>query len=122
MAAIDTVHDLQGAETRSFNGALFQPTHEMLGLVRHPQAQEGVQSKRRVADPGVAVVPVARAADLFGEAARWCCNYRPGWREGQHLQHEDRTVDRAAGPLREAKNKRKNDSKHNRNISSQSSE
>src|SRR6516225_1436877 len=96
MPAINAVHDLQGAKTRSFDGALFQPAHEVLGLVRHSQAQECVQSKRRVADPGVAVVPVAHPANLFGEAARRCRNDRPGWREGQQLQHQGRAVDHLA--------------------------
>ncbi len=90
---IDAVHNLQGAKTRSFDAALLQPAHEVLGLVRHPQAQEGVQSKCRVADPGVAVVPIAHPADLLGEAARRCRDDRPGRREGQQLQHQGRAVD-----------------------------
>ena len=94
--AVDAVHDLQGAKTGSFDSALLQPAHEVLGLARHSQAQEGVQSKRRVADPGVAVVPVAHPADLFGKAARRCRDDRPGRREGQQLQHQGRAVDHLA--------------------------
>jgi tetratricopeptide (TPR) repeat protein len=96
VAAVYAVHDLQGTKTRSFDGALLQPAHEVLGLVRHSEAQEGVQSKRRVAHPGIAIVPIAHPADLLGETARRCRDDRPGRREGQQLQHQSRAVDHLA--------------------------
>jgi hypothetical protein len=43
MAAIDALHDLQRAEAGTFDGALLEPTHELLGLARQPQAPEGVR-------------------------------------------------------------------------------
>src|SRR5262249_42862195 len=88
--------DLQGAKTSALYGALLQPAHELLSFARHPQAQEGVQGKRRVTDPGVAVIPVAYPADLFGEAACGCRDNRPGRREGQQLQHQSRAIDHLA--------------------------
>ena len=48
--------------------AVCQPVHEGLGLLGEAEPQQGVEGEGGVADPGVAVVPVAPAADALGQA------------------------------------------------------
>src|SRR5690348_9624887 len=88
VTAVDAVHDLQGAKASSFDGALLQPAHELLGLARQSQAQEGVEGESRVTDPGVAIVPIAHPADLFRKTAGWCRDDRSCRRESQQLQRQ----------------------------------
>src|SRR5690242_21046277 len=45
-----------------------QPAHVGVGFLVEAQAHEGVDGERGVADPGVAVVPVACAARCFRQA------------------------------------------------------
>ena len=69
-AAVDPVHDLQRARLagRGVAEAVGEPVHERRRLLGEPEAQQGVEGERGVADPGVAVVPVALAAELLGQA------------------------------------------------------
>ena len=46
-------------------GASGQPPHEGAGLVRVAEAHERVEGERRIADPGVAVIPVAPASEGY---------------------------------------------------------
>ena len=52
------------------------------------EREERVQREGRVADPRVAVVPVAFAADLLGKRGRRRCHDRAGRRVRQPLEHE----------------------------------
>ena len=61
-----------------------------------PDANEGVHREGGVADPGVAVVPVARAADDFGQAAGRGGDDRAGRLEGEQLQGEGGALDALA--------------------------
>src|SRR5262249_60921036 len=94
--ARDTSHPTKGPKTGPLGAARLHPPHDFLSPPRHPNAKEGVQGKRRVTAPGVAVIPVAYPADLFGEAACGCRDNRPGRREGQQLQHKSRAIDHLA--------------------------
>ncbi len=54
------VHQLEAVDT------LFaDPVHEVLGLLPVAQTEEGIHGESRVADPGVAVVPVAATTHLL---------------------------------------------------------
>src|SRR5438093_678204 len=46
-------------------GASGQPPHEGAGLVRVAEAHERVEGERRIADPGVAIIPVAPASEGY---------------------------------------------------------
>src|SRR6266446_8177681 len=63
VAAVETVHDLQGTVRLELLHARRDPTHEGRRLVCVAQAHQAVEGKRGVADPGVPVVPVALTAD-----------------------------------------------------------
>src|SRR5262249_37609128 len=69
-ASVDAVHELQRSVPVAVGRveAAGEEAGEGLGLVREAESQERVERERGVADPRVAVVPVARAAELFGEA------------------------------------------------------
>ena len=64
LAAVDPVHDLRFACRVRPNG-LLEPMDEVGGLGLIPNGEQGIQDQRRVAQPGVAVVPVPRATHLF---------------------------------------------------------
>src|SRR3712207_8173599 len=57
-----------------------------------PQREQGVDRERRVPYPGVAVVPVALAADLLGQAGRRCRDEAAGGGVGQELERDRRSV------------------------------
>ena len=63
------------------------------GLVGEPQPQQGVEAEGGVADPHVAVVPVALAADLLGQAGGRRRDDRPARLVGQQLEGQRRAVD-----------------------------
>ena len=93
--AVDAVHELQGAGPLAVGvlPAVLQPVPEAGRLLGEPDAEQAVQRERGVADPGVAVVPVARAADRLGQAAGRCRDDRPRRFEGQELERDGRAVD-----------------------------
>ena len=72
--------------------ALAQPLHERRRLLGEAEPQQRVERERGVADPRVAVVPVATAAELLGEARRGRRDDPAGGPEGEQLQRERRAV------------------------------
>src|SRR5581483_3974343 len=71
VAAVDAVDDLwRAAAGTSLAAARLEPAHEGARLVGEADAQQAVDGERSVADPAIAIVPVARAADRLGQAAR----------------------------------------------------
>ena len=70
LVPVDAVHDLQRAVGPEVVAAVLYPPHERARLGGVPEPDQRVQREGRVADPGVAVVPVALAAELLREAAR----------------------------------------------------
>ena len=91
-AAVDPVHDLQrpARPDLPLARAVGQPVHERRGLFGEAEPQQPVERERRVADPGVAVVPVAPAAELLGQRGRRRRDERAGRRVGQQLQRQRR--------------------------------
>ena len=68
--------------------ARHHPAHERRGLVRVAEPHEPVEGERRVADPRVAVVPVAHAADRLGQPEGGRGDDRAVLSGGEELQHE----------------------------------
>ena len=68
--AVDPVHDLQRTlhVARALPDAGADPPDEGLRLLGEAQVEQRRDRERAVADPGVAVVPVALAPDLLGQA------------------------------------------------------
>ena len=67
-----------------------QPVEQVRGLAGRAEAHEAGSGHRRVADPAVAVVPVAGAAEALGQAGGGCSDDCPGRTVAQRLQHERR--------------------------------
>ena len=57
-------------------------------LIRKPQPNQRIQRERRVADPRRAVVPVARPADVLGQAERRARDDRARRLEDEQLERE----------------------------------
>src|ERR1700694_695075 len=74
--------------------AVRQPVEELLRLARESEMEERVERERGIAQPGVAVVPVARTADGLGEAGRGRGQNRPRRRVREQLEDQSRTPDR----------------------------
>ena len=88
--AVDAVHDLEVASSLGDVG------DEMEVVVRLPVEAERVeapQRERRVADPAVAVVPVALAARRLGQRGRRRRDDGAARRVGQALQRERRALE-----------------------------
>src|SRR6266436_5809260 len=58
-----------------------------------PKAQESVDRKGGVSQPGVAIVPVANPADLLGQSEGQRRNYGTVLTRGQQLQDKSGAVD-----------------------------
>ncbi len=71
---------------------LGQPAHERLGLLGEAEPQQRVEREGRVADPGVAVVPVALAAELLRQARRRRGDDRARRAVREQLERERRPV------------------------------
>ena len=85
---VNPVHHLQRPIRLHLVAALIQKLHECGGFVREPDPHEGVERKGRIANPGVAVIPVARAAHALGQAASRRRDDRAGGLKGEQLQHQ----------------------------------
>src|SRR5439155_25595455 len=81
--AADAVHDLQ---RRAAAGRAGHERDELLRLVRAAADVERLQSQAGIADPGVAVVPVALSPDRLGERGRGCGDDGPRRPVRQALQ------------------------------------
>ncbi len=62
------------------------PGQEGVRLLGEPEIEEGLERQRGVAQPAVAVVPVARAADRLGQRGRGRRHHRSRGGEGEELQ------------------------------------
>ena len=83
--AADAVHDLQVFVAL---GHIGDEAEEVVRLPVEAERVERPQRERRVADPRVAVVPVALAARRLGQRRRGRGDERTGGRVGQALQRE----------------------------------
>ena len=96
--AVDAVHDLKRAVTAAgrLAEAVGEPAHERLRLLGEAEPQERVEGEGGVADPGVAVVPVALAAELLGKARGRRGHDGARGPVGEQLQRERGAVHRLA--------------------------
>ena len=94
--AVDAVHDVQRAAVAA--GALPRPgpaasAPNAAASSVNPRPSSAYDREGGVADPGVAVVPVALAADLLGQAGGRCRDQSAGRRVGHQLERDRRAVD-----------------------------
>ncbi len=87
----DSVHDLEVAG-RAGHGSTqpVVPRDRLLGVAGH---EEGLQGEGRIAQPRVAVVPVAHAADPFGQRRRGGGGHRTRGGIGERLERDERAHD-----------------------------
>ncbi len=90
--AADPVHDAHVLGIA--RGGAVQPVGPGARLLQMAGVDEGQERQGRVADPAVAVVPVARAAELLGERGGGRGDQSPGRGVGQGLQRQQRALDR----------------------------
>src|SRR3989440_169198 len=83
---IHSVEDLHGEVV--VIGAVPNPVDEVGRLLRKPCAEQRGDAIGGIAQPAVAIVPVAIAARVFGERCRRRCAERAGGGVGQQLDHE----------------------------------
>ena len=93
-APVDPVHDLQRAVLVALE--VGDELHELLGLPVEVQVVQRLQREGRVAQPRVAVVPVALASRRLGQRGRQRRDGRAGRHVGQPLDRERRALDRLA--------------------------
>ena len=99
VAPVDAIHGLQRARcvrAPALAEALGEPLHEGRRLFRETEPQQAVERKGGVPDPRIAVVPVARAAQLLRQTGRRSCHDRTGRLVGEELQRERGAVDHLA--------------------------
>src|SRR5277367_4897446 len=85
--AADPIHDLERAHVHPPAGRAGHERNEVLGLVRTGTYVERLERQARVADPRVAIVPVALPADGLRERAGGRRDNRPGRPVCQTLEH-----------------------------------
>ena len=93
-APVDAVHDLQRAVGVGLE--VGDELHELVGLPVEVQPVQRLQREGRVADPGVAVVPVALAARRLGQRGGERGDRRAGRHVREALDRERRALDRLA--------------------------
>ncbi len=93
-AAVDPVHDLQRPVLVGLE--VGDELHELLGLPVEVQVVQRLQREGRVAQPRVAVVPVALAAGRLRQRGRERRDGRAGRHVGEALDRERRALDRVA--------------------------
>ena len=92
--AVHPVHDLQRVlVVAGLADPFVQPVHVPADLLGEAEAEQRVHRERRVAHPGVAVVPVAGSADQFGQRGGGCGDHRAGRRVRHELQRDGRAFD-----------------------------
>ena len=92
----DTKHDLQRAVRASEGAAVAGRRRSRSASSGQAATHRAPMVRRRVAYPGVAVVPVALAADVLGQRGRGGGDDRAARLEGQRLQHPAAVVHQVA--------------------------
>ena len=94
IAAVNAVHDVQ---LQGLVAALpypaTQPAHKAIGLIDKAQAHKGINREGRIANPGIAVIPVTLAPRGFRQAKGGGRNDRALLARGQQLEGQGRAVD-----------------------------
>ena len=96
MTAVNSVNRLECAIRIHFVAAGIQKRDELRGFLCESKAKQAVDRKGGIADPSVAVVPITRPAEAFGQAAGWRGDDGAGRCKGEQLQYQRRAVDRFA--------------------------
>ncbi len=94
------VHDLQ--LLRASRHRAYEPVLPGIGFLGVARVQEGEQGERRVAQPAIAIVPVARAADQLRQRGRRRGHDAAGRAVSEPLQRHQRAAHRARPPSRDA--------------------
>ena len=94
---VDAVHDLQRAVVVGLE--VGDELHELVGLPVEVQPVQRLQGERRVAHPGVAVVPVALASGRLRQRRRERGHRRAGRHVREALDRQRRALDRLAPPV-----------------------
>ena len=90
---VERVHDLERHAIGTLVAEPVQPRHVGERLLAEAEPQEREHRERRVAEPAVAVVPVARPADVLGQAGRGCRDDGAGREVREQLERDRRAVD-----------------------------
>ena len=85
------VHDLQ--ILRRAGGRAQQPFAPGDRLLLIARGEQRIERQRRIADPAEAIVPIAHAADQFGQRGRRRRDDAAGRTIGQQLQRDERALD-----------------------------
>ena len=101
----DAVHDLD--VRRIARDRAQEPAAPLLRFVDVAAVQQREQRQRRVAEPAVAVVPVAHASDPLRQRRRRRSDDAAGRRVGQRLQEHERAADDAAQLGRKRRRRRR---------------
>src|SRR6266478_6747107 len=87
--AVDGEDDWQPLpRVRAHVRTILNPIDKIRGFRRKADTQKRVNRKGRVAQPGIAIIPIARATDHFGKTGRGSCDDRPRRFKRQQLEHE----------------------------------
>ena len=94
LTAVDAIQDIEFHRVApTVTDPPAQPAHVGVGLVDETQAHEGVNGERGVADPGVAIVPVAFAANAFRQAEGRGGEDGAVFARGEQLHRQCRAID-----------------------------
>ena len=96
LAAVDAVHDLQGEVTGLADQRLEEEREVLHRLPGETEAVERAQHERRVADPGVSIVPVALATRRLGQGRGGRSHDGAGRRVAEALEGQRAPLDEAA--------------------------
>ena len=91
-APVNAVQDLQILPVLPLVNLGFQPVHKAVGFFGESDAEQRVEGKGGVPDPGIAVVPVALAPQFLGQAASGGGHNGAGGFIGQQLQRQGGTL------------------------------
>jgi hypothetical protein len=94
VAAVEGEQDGQAGPVQA--AGVEQPGVEVAGLVVFADAEEGADADAGVAGPGIAVIPVADPAGVFGERGCRGRDRRARWGVGQQPQGEQAAGHRVA--------------------------
>src|SRR6266404_3966079 len=78
--------------SRVFRYIVPYPAYKALRFLPEPEAYKGVHRERRVTHPRIAVIPISRTADHFGQACRRRGNDRARRLERKQLQRQRRPL------------------------------
>ena len=97
LATVDAVQDVDlGRLAAAVADPAPEPAHIGVGFLDETQAHERIDGERGIADPGIAVVPVAFAAGRFRQPERGRGDDGAVFARGQEFQRQGRAVDHLA--------------------------